>query len=242
MNNLYTILITLISGLATMLGNIFLLIPIKYKNKVLSFSLSLTFIVILLISILELIPESIKLIYSEYHILTIFYMSLLFLCLGMFIVKLFDKNITNPNMLYKIGILSMLSILIHNIPEGIICAITSINNPSLGLKMTFLIMLHNIPEGIAICLPIYYATKNKKKAFFLTLISGLGEVTGAIITILFLKPFITPFVLYIIYMITAGIMIYLSINKILKTALNIKKYIYMFLGIMIGVVVILLTL
>ena len=242
MNNLYTILVTLISGLATMLGNLFLLIPIKYKDKALSFSLGLTFIVIFLISIIELIPEGLKLIYPNYHILITFIMSLVFLCLGALFVKVCDTKINNQDALYKIGILSMLSILIHNIPEGIICAITSINNPSLGLKMTFLIMLHNIPEGIAICLPIYYATKNKRKALLYTLISGLGEVTGAIITILFLKPFITPFMLYIIFVITAGIMIYLSINKILKTAISIKKYIYILLGVIVGVVVVFFTL
>lgn len=241
MNNLYTILVTLISGLATMLGNLFLLIPIKHKDKVLSFSLSLTFAVIFLISILELIPEGIKLIYFKYNIITIFIMSLIFMIIGAIFVIITDKKINNKDTLYKIGILSMLSILIHNIPEGIICAITSINNPTLGLKMTFLIMIHNIPEGIAITLPIYYATKSKKKALLYTLISGLGEVTGAIITILFLKPFITPFLLYIIFLITAGIMIYLSIYKILKTALNIKKYIYILLGIITGVVVVFIT-
>lgn len=241
MNNLYTILVTLISGLATMLGNLFLLIPIKHKDKVLSFSLSLTFAVIFLISILELIPEGIKLIYFKYNIISIFIMSLIFMIIGALFVIFTDKKINNKDTLYKIGILSMLSILIHNIPEGIICAITSINNPTLGIKMTFLIMIHNIPEGIAITLPIYYATKSKKKALLYTLISGLGEVTGAIITILFLKPFITPFLLYVIFLITAGIMIYLSIYKILKTALNIKKYIYILLGIITGVVVVLIT-
>lgn len=241
MNNLYTILVTLISGLATMLGNLFLLIPIKHKDKVLSFSLSLTFAVIFLISILELIPEGIKLIYFNYSIVALFIMSLIFMIIGAIFVIFTDKKINNKDTLYKIGILSMLSILIHNIPEGIICAITSINNPTLGLKMTFLIMIHNIPEGIAITLPIYYATKSKKKALLYTLISGLGEVTGAIITILFLKPFITPFLLYVIFLITAGIMIYLSIYKILKTALNIKKYIYILLGIITGVVVVLIT-
>ena len=241
MNNIYAILITSIAGFSTVLGNIFLLLPIKYKDKILSFSLGLSFIVMFLISVIELIPEALLLVHNKYNNVTIFIMSLIYLFIGVFIVKHFDKKIKSENKLYKIGILSMISLLIHNIPEGIICAITSVSNLSLGLKMTFIILLHNIPEGISIALPIYYSTKSKKKALIYTIISGLGEVAGAIITILFLKRIITSYLLYIVFLITAGIMIYLSITKILKTGLNIKKYIYLLIGIILGGVVVFLT-
>ena len=187
MKNLYSIFITSIAGLATILGNILLFINVKHKEKLLSFSLGLSFCVMFLISLIELLPEGIKLVYQDFNLSSIFMFSLLLLFIGYFIVILIDKNIDSDNALYKVGILSMVSLLIHNIPEGIICAISSTTNIELGLKMSFVILVHNIPEGICICLPIYYATKSKLNAFLYTLVSGGGEIIGAIFTMIFLN-------------------------------------------------------
>ena len=224
MKEIYAIIITSIAGISTLLGNILLFIPSRFKNKLLSFSLGLSFIVMFLISIIELIPDALHLLINKTNNITLFSLSLIYLIIGVIIVKICDKNIQKEDVLYRVGILSMLSLLIHNIPEGIICAMTTLNNFSLGLKMTFIIMLHNIPEGICIALPIFYATKSKKKAILYTLISGLGEVAGAI------------------FMITAGIMIYLSLNKILKTGLKYKESKYLIIGIIIGIIILFITL
>jgi ZIP family zinc transporter len=35
----------------------------------------------------------------------------------------------------------------------------------MGLFSALAIAIHNIPEGIAVSVPIYYATKNRKKPF-----------------------------------------------------------------------------
>lgn len=241
MNEIYTIIITSIAGISTLLGNILLFVPIKFKDKLLSFSLGLSFIVMFLISIVELIPDALVIYINKFNFIYLFFIAFLFLMLGVIIVKMCEKKINNDDMLYRVGILSMLSLLIHNIPEGIICAMTSISNAELGLKMTFIIMLHNIPEGICVALPIYYSTRSKLKAFIYTAISGLGEVVGALITILFLKPFITPLFLFGVLLITAGIMIYLSIYKILKTGMNYKEYYWLLIGILLGIVVVVVT-
>lgn len=242
MNNLYPIIITSIAGLATVLGNILLFINIKYKDKLLSFSLGLSFIVMFLISLIELLPEGIKLVFYDFSISRIFISSLILLLIGYLIVIFIDKNIDNDDALYKVGVLSMISLLIHNIPEGIICAISSSTNIELGLKMSFIILIHNIPEGICICLPIYYATKSKAKAFLYTLISGAGEILGAIFTLVFLRKAINNYTLFIILIITAGIMITLSIKKILKEGLSFKKYSYFILGIILGIIILIITL
>lgn len=195
-----------------------------------------------LISILELIPEGIHLISNTSSIPKIFIISIILLLVGYYIIQFIDKKLSSKEDLYRVGILSMISILIHNIPEGIICAITSTINIKLGLKVSLAILIHNIPEGICISLPIYYSTKSKLKALLYTIISGAGEVVGAIITILFLKPFISNNLLYTIYIITAGIMITLSINKLLKEGLKINKYKEFILGIIIGIIIIIYTL
>ena len=205
-------------------------------------SLGLSSIVMLLISVLELIPEGLLLVSERVNYLVLLLYSLALLIIGYVIVNVIDKKVNSSDSLYRIGLLSMISLLIHNIPEGIICAVTSYSNMELGIKLSFIIMVHNITEGIAICLPIYYATNNKFKAFTYTLISAVGEVVGALLTILVLKPFINYFLLYIILIITAGMMISLSIGKIFIEGLKLKKYLYFILGIIIGIIVVMITL
>lgn len=241
MNNVFIIILTAISGFASILGNIFLFIPIKYKERVLSFCFGLSFIVMFLISILDLIPNGLSMVHTSLNRVELVITSLILGIFSLYLINSLNKNIDNDDKLYQIGLLSMITLLLHNIPEGMICAISSTNNISLGLKMTFLIMIHNIPEGICIALPIYYSTKSRLKALLYTIISGLGELTGALLTILFLKPYITNFLLYMIFIITAGIMIYLSCFKILKSGLELKKYKSLLIGIIIGIITIIIS-
>ena len=240
MKDIYILLLCFISGISTLIGFLFIFIPYKYKNKVLAFGFGLSFIVMFLISILDLIPYGIKLIYDDFNILFIGVFSFILLFLGMLLVKYLDDEINSEELL-KIGYLSMFSLLIHNIPEGVICAMSSYTDINLGLKMIFMIMLHNIPEGICIALPIYYATKNKFKAFIFTLISGVGEVVGALITILFLKTYINDLLLFLILILTAGIMIYLSVGKIIIKGIKLKELKFLLLGVIVGFVIVILT-
>lgn len=96
-----------------------------------------------------------------------------------------------------------------------------------NLKRCFLlftsITLHNIPEGISIAIPIYYSTKNIKKAFIYTLISGFSELLGAILAFLFLSKYINNLTLGIILSLTAGIMIHISIYELIPNALLYKN-------------------
>ena len=240
MNDYKIILLVSIAGLATILGNVVVLFKFKNRGGIISFSLGMAFVVMFLISIIELIPNALLL--SKDNIIYKFFLPLFLLLIGYGLVILFDSNIKEGSSLYKVGILSMISLLIHNIPEGIICAMSSIKDIDLGVKMTLVIMLHNIPEGICISLPIYYSTGSRGKAFLYSLICGLGEIVGALFTLLFLKKYINNFILYVIYLITAGIMITLSTKKIMLEGLSYKKYLNFILGIIVGIVILVITL
>lgn len=242
MKILIPILITSMAGISTILGNILLFIDVKYKDRLISFSLGLSFIVMFLISILELIPEGISLMYGKISNTYLFLYSLLLLLVGYMFVIFIDNKIDSDSKLYKIGILSMVSLLIHNVPEGIICAISSIKDIDIGIKMSIMIMIHNIPEGIVISLPIYYATKSRGKAFLYTLVSALGEVLGAIVTMLFLYRYINDYVMYIVFIVTGGIMITLSVGKILKEGINLKVFKWLIFGILFGLGILGITL
>jgi ZIP family zinc transporter len=165
--------------------------------------------------------------------------TLIFVVLGAIISQLTDNFINtkfNNNNLYKLGIISIIALILHNIPEGITTYLTTSTNYKLGLKLSLAIALHNIPEGISIAIPLFYSTKNRKKAFLLTLISGLSEAFGTLLAFLFIKE-VNNLVMSFILAITAGIMIHLSIYELypnIKLYKNKKiTYLYTLLGIIV---------
>ena len=102
-----------------------------------------------------------------------------------------------------------------DVPEGM---------PSKLKKTTMMVLavtLHNIPEGIAVAVPIFYATGNRKKAFWYSLVSGLAEPVGAIIGYLLLMPFMSETVNAVVFAVVAGIMVFISVNELLPSA---QKY------------------
>jgi len=120
----------------------------------------------------------------------------------------------------KTGLLVSAGIVIHNFPEGIITMFGTIKDPHLGLVLFIAIALHNIPEGISVSIPIYYATKNRRKAFLWFLLSGISELIGAFIGFFVLFPFITPLVLNLALAFVAGIMVFISFDELLPLSLS----------------------
>ena len=218
--NINTIIIPLISSLSTLIG----IIPTYFNkekqdnliNKSLSFSLG----IILTLSIISLIPEAIN--YQKEINFPKIIIILIFIVLGIISSQLIDYNLNNNinNKLYKLGLISIIAMTLHNIPEGITTYLTTSSNFKLGLKLSIAIALHNIPEGISIAIPIYYSTKNRFKAFFLTLLASLSELLGTIIAYLFIKE-INPLIMSFILSLTAGIMIHISLYEIYP---NTKQY------------------
>ena len=226
LNTLNAFLISTLAGMSTLLGGIIIFFKIdKNKiNKFITFCLSFSIAIMIGISITDLIPSSLFTILLEYKITKALITIFLSLTLGSISVFIINKLIKDNNdSLYKLGILSMIALLLHNFPEGIATFIGSVQDINLGLKLSLAIMFHNIPEGISIAVPIYYATKSKKKALTTTLLSGLAEPMGALIAYLFLKNYITNTMISIVLLFVAGIMITLSIEEMLPKALSYKE-------------------
>ena len=131
-----------------------------------------------------------------------------------------DPNLMpcNRNKLMRIGFMSALAIAIHNLPEGMATFIAALQKPSLGITIALAIAIHNIPEGIAVAIPVYCATGSRRKAFRWSFLSGLAEPLGAVIGYLILMPFLNELTMGIMFAVTAGIMIFISLDELLPTA------------------------
>lgn len=94
--------------------------------------------------------------------------------------------------LMRMGLFTALAIGIHNFPEGLATFLAALEDPSLGVAIAVAVALHNIPEGVSVSVPIFYATGNRKKAFFYSVLSGLAEPVGALIAYAGLLLFSAP--------------------------------------------------
>lgn len=237
---MYGFILTIFAGLSTMLGTILVFFKKKTDNIIIG-SLSFASAVMLTVSITDLIPESFQSLRNVFTIFPSILYILIFIVTGiiasMTISKYLPENdsLYNHKGLYRVGIISMLAIILHNVPEGIATFMATHTNINLGISLALAIALHNIPEGISISVPIYYSKGSRGKALLYTFISGISEPFGAVLTYLFLGQFINDRIMGFLFSFIAGIMIHISLYELLPTSIkyNNKKitYLFFFIGI-----------
>ena len=239
--NLFGFFLTFLAGLATLLGSIPIFIKFKNKEQIICYSLAFAAGVMINVSLLDLLPNSFLFLIKNKNLFESVMLCLLFICIGINISILIDKYLpNNDSSLYRVGLISLIAIVLHNIPEGIATYLTTTKNYNLGINLTIAIALHNIPEGISIAIPFYYSLKSRGRAFIYTLIAGLSEPLGALIACLFLKKFMTDTIMSFIYCIIVGIMLHISFYELIPKALKYNKK-DTFLALLIGIIVMLIV-
>lgn len=240
-------LLTLIAGLSTALGGLIVFLFKKPKFEYLTISMGFAAGVMIFISFVELLGESLKSIGYVYS-MAAFFIGILIIYIIDILVPHSYKEECPPDSIIKnvgikrCGILIAIGVTIHNFPEGIAVFFSSLANIRLGIIIAFAIALHNIPEGIAIAMPIYYGTNSKLKAFMYSLLSGIVEPIAAVVAFLFLYKIINNFVLSIVLAAVAGIMVFISFDELLPMVYKHKNHHHVILGIFIGMFVMALSL
>ncbi|GAB3801188.1 zinc transporter ZupT [Virgibacillus kimchii] len=235
-------LFTLFAGLATGIGSLLAFFTKTTNTKFLSFALGFSAGVMIYVSFIEIFPKAQESLIVELGAAGGVWMTVAAFFAGILLIAFIDRFIpkhSNPHELKKIedmkkpgsaiddpellrmGLFTALAITLHNFPEGIATFVSTLQDPALGLAIAIAIAIHNIPEGIAVSVPIYYATGDKKRAFRLSLLSGLAEPLGAVVAFLILMPFLNDLMFGIIFAMVAGIMVFISLDELLPAA---KKY------------------
>lgn len=212
------IVILILSVLGPVIGSLIGVVK-KPSDQFMFNMLSFAAGVMLAISFLELIPESINLSSEIICVIGIF--------LGAFTMHLIDKFVPHihpeeceqekEGSLKKTATLLILGIFLHNFPEGMAVAIGSVSDVKVSMVIALAIAIHNIPEGICTSAPYYYCTNKKLKSFLISASTAIPILVGFVVAY-FLYQVIPPQVVGLIVGATAGLMIYISTAELIPAS------------------------
>ncbi|MBK5969113.1 MULTISPECIES: zinc transporter ZupT [Thiorhodovibrio] len=229
------LLLTFLAGLATAIGIVIAFFAPPTNLRFLSVALGFSAGVMIYVSFVELFPSAstaLEGLVSSAHSIAV---AALFA--GMLVAAALDRLVPlgyNPHemrvpdasptqagkadQLMRVGLLSALSITLHNLPEGLATFLTSLEDLHLGLPVAIAVGIHNIPEGIAISVPVYYATASRAQAFGWSALSGLSEPLGALLGLLVVATVWSDILLGLSLAAVAGIMIFIAFDVLLPAA------------------------
>jgi len=239
----FALLLSLFAGLATMIGSILSLMVRKPGPKFLTLTLGFSAGVMIFVSFVELLDQSIKSIGHPFAYAAFFIgMGLIFIIDNLvphdyMAEHNVDKKLCKNNNLCRTGFFIALGITIHNFPEGMAVFAGALSNIHIGIAIAIAIALHNIPEGIAVSVPVYAATHSRRKAFLWSMLSGLAEPLGALITALFLMPFLQQNVIGFVLAAVAGIMVFIAIDELVPVSRSYGEEHLSIVGLMAGMII-----
>lgn len=246
---LLAFLSTLLTYILTMLGALTVFLFKKVNEKIISFMFGFGAGVMIAASFFSLILPALNQVEKAENKYGVIIIVLGFLFGGLFIllIDLIMPHIhINSNQCEGIKtkcnrkILLVLSITLHNIPEGMAIGVAFasayLNIEGSTYISAFMLALgiglQNIPEGIAVSLPLKTEGMSRKKAFFYGQASGIVEpISGIIGAILvsFIKDLL-PFILCF----ASGAMIYVVAEELIPSGKTNEKNKFGTIGVIIG--------
>ncbi|OFZ77751.1 MAG: zinc transporter ZupT [Bdellovibrionales bacterium RIFOXYD1_FULL_53_11] len=256
--------LTLLAGLSTGVGSLIGLMTRTTNRGFLSFSLGFSGGVMIYVSMIEIFAKSKTSLSEAWGPVSGAWGAAGAFFAGVAIMGLIDRLIPendNPHEIHSVeemegganaavrahkhsfkplgrtGVFVALAIAIHNFPEGLATFMAALQDPKLGIAIAVAIAIHNIPEGISVSVPIYFATRSRKKAFWWSFASGLSEPVGAIVGYTLLRPFMNGTMFGLVFAVVAGFMVYISLDELLPAAREYGRHHTSILGVFCGMAV-----
>ncbi|MCL2440645.1 MAG: ZIP family metal transporter [Treponema sp.] len=150
-----------------------------------------------------------------------------------------SRIIQNPTRMLRSGILMLIAIALHNVPEGIAIGAGGSHSFRLGALIAFMIAVHNIPEGMAIAAPLLAGGIKKTTVIFLTSLAGATTLLGGLIGIII--GIISDLAIALSLSAAGGAMLYIVFGEIIPQSIIMTKNrtasIVTLFGIIIGLIV-----
>ena len=227
-NLLPALSLTLLAGLSTVLGSVAALPGGRRQGRFLSLALAFSAGVRLYISMAEILPKARAALESCLPARRAAGAAAALFLLGALLMLLLEWLL--PDSLPRGGketsygraaALTALSIGLHNFPEGLVTFLTALQDPVSALPVAFAIAIHNLPEGVAVAVTVRQAGGSFRRALFLSVLSGLAEPAGGFLGWLLLGQLLpVSAAVGLLFAPVAGIMVYLSLFRLLPPALE----------------------
>ena len=246
-----SLLLTLIVGLfiliGSILGNFF-----KKNKKFNDLAIGLAMGVMILLLILDIIPEGYEALQESISNIAIFIL-LASATIGFVGLKLLDKFVPHHEHealhhhhhnsdkchnehLEHVGILASVAVVIHNIIEGMTLYITSSTDYKSGILLCIAIGLHNIPLGIIISSTL----QSKKEIIINSIVLSLSTCIGGLIAF-FISSVLPELIVGILLALTSGMILYIVFLELLPQVIYNKDKKYSILGIILGVIILIIS-
>ncbi len=190
-------------------------------EKFLRLSLSFAASMMVGISLLQLVPEAMKLVSVGVTVVSFFG--------GVFIMFVFNwiiphihPEFSEMESLKKTALMLTVGIALHNLPEGLAIGSGFAVAGSVGLAIALGIAAQDVPENIATIIPLYAVTKSRVKSFAITAATIFFELAGFILAYSVLKDG-SPELLGVSLALAAGFMTQISFHELIPEA-QIRKY------------------
>lgn len=233
-------MVALLAGLATGLGGLVIAVGRQPGPKLLAGGLGFSAGVMIFLSFMEMMPAATEFIGRDQTADAAPWWVFGGFFAGVGLIAIIDKlvprsinpheplerggmgngNGVDPSLL-RTGVLVGVALAVHNFPEGFATFVTALEDPRLAVPIVIAIALHNIPEGIAVAVPIRAATGSRWKAAGFATLTGLSEPLGAVAGYLLIQPYMTDTIFGLTLAAVAGVMVFVSLDKLLPTA---EKY------------------
>jgi ZIP family zinc transporter len=215
MSTTYTavILLSLLSCLTTCIG-VALAIALRENARAIATGIGFSVGIMLLVSVFELIPESITIMGVRASVTSAALGAALVWAAHLIIphTHFVDEKGLVDRKLVKSAYLVVFGLILHDVPEGFAMANAYIASPALGLLVGLAIALHNLPEEFAMLVPAVLL-KSRGFLFGAALLSALAEPLGAVIGLLAVG--LAPALNAHFMAFAAGAMLFVSIHELI---------------------------
>ncbi len=233
-------LLSLFAGSATVMGGVFVCCLRKVSDRAVAGSMGFASGVMLLVAFLDLLVESLDL--TSYLHVTIAFTAgaVIMMVIDLFLPHMelgkrengvltarpqryfhyFEPTRNNLHVnsrLRQSGLLILIGVTLHNLPEGFIVSAGYSHLPQLGLLIAVSIFFHNMPEGIATAIPLLAAGSKKQAVILATFVSGMAEPLGALIGGTLLTS-ASPMTIGTALALAGGVMTYITVDELIPIA------------------------
>lgn len=217
-------LIGLLAGvLGTGLGGIISAVFRKEVNRYLDFFMGLSGGIMLAVVVFDLMKEAMDMMGVYYTIVFIF--------IGV-LMTMFIKTRLDVSKDMKSGYLIFISILLHNLPEGLAIGSSFMSTETLGLTLAVVIGIHNIPEGLAMALSLVGSKMKISKVILFTIIAGIPMGIGSFLGAYFGGMFSS--LIGVFLAIAAGTMMYVVLEEIFPKS----RSLFCIIGFLVGTLIV----